>query len=407
MKKLIGQGLGLLNQRNDLQKYNIHDFESLPPITRLFFYYYNVGNENLLNRNLLKEEMFCFPSSYSRIRNYFIYSTMWFEGKRFDGREYDYCVGEILKYEIINKKIENYKNGIKDIDEDGYILIGYMDPNGDWLMLGVEDYNRDQIFIAGSSFSGIQKIADNIFELFTLVTRYWFEEGIIHTTSGKFSGKDVYLKWGEIEWMVRGHEPEKEDWEKNETLFLKAGLGLLKQRNDNPKILEMLLKKLPFRASIFYKYYNTGNYEDMINFVPYRLDLPDGTQGLVVEDRWFEQMPDINYRFGRLLSLEELAEEFDKYAGQKEEYHKTGFVQIGEMQNSTIKILLGIAEDVMEQIMICDESGHHKNIANDIFHFFTFVNRYWSDKDIVKATNGAKTGEDLYQNWGENFWRVI
>ena len=400
MANIKNKGFELLNQRYKFD-YEFNNLNIGCPIIELFFRYYLAGNIEPLEYNLLKDDTIM---NFDR-RTIYVTRKIWFENILFYGYKYENSLYEIFPSKTIERNLERYKNGDRDVDDKGYILIGYMDAYGDWLLLGVEDYNRDQIFADGVS-DVIEKVADNIFELFTMVSSYW-DDYLVTANLKEYSGNDLYKKWGEIEWMVRGHEPEKEDWEKNETLFLKAGLGLLKQRNDNPKILEMLLKKLPFRASIFFKYYNTGNYEDMINFVPYRLDLPDGTQGLVVEDRWFEQMPDINYRFGRLLSLEELAEEFDKYAGQKEEYHKTGFVQIGEMQNNAIKILLGIAEDVIEQITICDESGHHKKIANDIFHFFTFVNRYWSDKDIVKATNGAKTGEDLYQNWGENFWRVI
>ena len=144
----------------------------------------------------------------------------------------------------------------------------------------------------------------------------------------------------------------------------------------------------------------------MFNFVPYSISLPDGSEGLVVEDRWWANEPDIDHRFGRLLTVEELVQEFEIYTKQEKEYHKKGFVLIGEMEDAENKLLLDITDKEAGAIWLYDNFGDYKKLSNDIFHLFTKVNRYWSDKDVVKATNGLKTGKDLYQNFGENFWRI-
>ena len=405
MEKLRNKGLESLYQRENLESFKFEDFKELPPITQLFFYYYNVGSTDFIEDNIVRSERLIVPKNV-RLSNTYINSRVWrYKGKILD-KGYSYGIFYILKYEdIVNK--QNYEELKYDIGSSDYILMGYDDID-QWLLLGIKDLNRDEMHMYGSLFDTFAKLADNIFEVFTMLHLHWGDgiiEDIKDDIDDKYSEKDIFRQWGDIDWQLRGLGTD-DQMQKNNTQLVKRGLGLLKQRENNPEKMDVLLEKLPFRTSIFYKYYSTGSYKQMFNFVPYSISLPDGSEGLVVEDRWWENEPDIDHRFGRLLTVEELVQEFEIYTKQEKEYHKKGFVLIGEMEDAENKLLLDITDKEAGAIWLYDNFGDYKKLSNDIFHLFTKVNRYWSDKDVVKATNGLKTGKDLYQNFGENFWRI-
>ena len=406
MEKLRNKGLESLYQRENLENFKFEDFKELPPITQLFFYYYNVGSSDYIGNNIVKSDRLIIPENV-RLSNIYIDMDIWnYKGEVLE-EGYSYGIVRILEYEdIVNK--QNYEELKYDIGSSDYILMGY-DDISQWLLLGIKDFNKDELHMYGSSFDdGYAKIADNIFEVFTMLQIYWSDriiDCIKDDIDDKYSEKDIFRQWGDIDWQLRGLGTDGQ-MQKNNTQLVKRGLGLLKQRENNPEKMDVLLEKLPFRTSIFYKYYSTGSYKQMFNFVPYSISLPDGSEGLVVEDRWWENEPDIDHRFGRLLTVEELVQEFEIYTKQEKEYHKKGFVLIGEMEDAENKLLLDITDKEAGAIWLYDNTGDYKKLSNDIFHLFTKVNRYWSDKDVVKATNGLKTGKDLYQNFGENFWRI-
>ncbi len=405
MEKLRNKGLESLYQRENLENFKFEDFKELPPITQLFFYYYNVGSSDYIGNNIVKSDHLNIPENV-RLSITYIDLNIWdYKGEILD-EGYNYGIFDIIKYEdIVNR--QNYEELKYDIGSSDYILMGYDDID-QWLLLGIKDFNKDELHMYGSLFDAFAKLADNIFEVFTMLQLHW-NAGIIESIKDeiddKYSEKDIFRQWGDIDWQLRGLGTDGQ-MQKNNTQLVKRGLGLLKQRENNPEKMDVLLEKLPFRTSIFYKYYSTGSYKQMFNFVPYSISLPDGSEGLVVEDRWWENEPDIDHRFGRLLTVEELVQEFEIYTKQEKEYHKKGFVLIGEMEDAENKLLLDITDKEAGAIWLYDNAGDYKKLSNDIFHLFTKVNRYWSDQDVVKATNGLKTGKDLYQNFGENFWRI-
>jgi len=413
-------GLELLcqkeNERGKISSY----LEELPEITKVFFEYFD---PELMYVDIKKNY-----SVRIKVNNDFInceiVALKWFEQVNIKGDKYENWFGDfksqgdIYNSIIAYEKENNFSNDVlisNNILDKGLLEIGYMEAYSDAIYLGLVENNKDEIWV-DSSMGILFKISNDIFDFFSKSVLYWDDEDIIFYTEGKYSGKDVYREWGETEWRLRGLEPEpREEWENDLSIPVKSGLGLLKQRREYPEKMDSVLDKFPFRAKLFYKYYNTGTYDEMINTVPFELQLPDGSKGSVVEDIWWE---DINQeetdkefirimykdKLKRLYTFEELEEEIERYKRKTDSMHLERYIYIGEMEGYE-KILLGVSGSVKDKVILYD-NNRYTGVFADIFDFFTHINRYWSDKDIVQATNGAKTGKDLYQNWGENFWRV-
>lgn len=194
-------------------------------------------------------------------------------------------------------------------------------------------------------------------------------------------------------------------------IITKIGLELLKQRTMFPPELPELLEKLPPVASIFFKYYNTGEYEEMLGKGE-SVSLPNVKRCGVAFNEWSEKFKfnGIKYQdsFYKILSCKELLNEYLLYSHKHEVWHNEGCIKLGYMAHWDV-ILLGIEEHNLDEIWVRGEAiGNEKphKIAKDIFELMSNLYQYYNDEDLVDYTEGKITGNQLYKNWNEDFWRI-
>jgi hypothetical protein len=93
-------------------------------------------------------------------------SMVTYDGVQFDGEEYFGTIDHIFPYKKLLDEIEKYKNKEETWNKMGFIQIGLI-YQGDVLLLGVEDKNRDEIWRFGQGLSNVHtKLEMNIFDLF-------------------------------------------------------------------------------------------------------------------------------------------------------------------------------------------------------------------------------------------------
>lgn len=194
-------------------------------------------------------------------------------------------------------------------------------------------------------------------------------------------------------------------------IITKRGLELLKQRTIFPAELPELAVKLPPVTSVFFKYYNTGEYEEMLGQGEY-VSLPNVSRCWIAFNVWFENLEfnGIKYKdsFQRILPCNEILNEYSLYSQKYEVWHNEGFIKLGYMANWDV-ILLGIEEYNLDEIWVQGEAiapGKPHRFANNIFEFMSNVYQYFTDEDLVDYTKGKITGDQLYKNWKEDFWRI-
>ena len=94
-------------------------------------------------------------------------SIVTYDGIQVDGGEYFGTIDHIFPYKKLLDEIEKYKNKEENWNKIGFIQIGLI-YQGDVLLLGVENKNRDEIWRYGQGLlSNVHtKLEDNIFDLF-------------------------------------------------------------------------------------------------------------------------------------------------------------------------------------------------------------------------------------------------
>jgi hypothetical protein len=127
------------------------------------------------------------------------------------------------------------------------------------------------------------------------------------------------------------------------------------------------------------------------------------------------QLTDVTYYGNReysnsvshFLALPELAIEFGRFNLNVDEYHRQGFVKIG-LFDINDSIILGLAEGCKDEIWKLNgdwggEMPYMEKIASDIFEFVSSCQGTIIQMNLV--VRGIKE-DQLYKNWGEDFWRV-
>lgn len=191
----------------------------------------------------------------------------------------------------------------------------------------------------------------------------------------------------------------------------KRGLELLKQRCDFPADLPILLEQLPPIASLFFKHYNTGTYQQMFGNGEYVELINVGKCGVALH-KWFEAVyiGGIKYENSiyNLIPANEILFEFSNYQIKKEEWHESGLIKIGYMAHWDI-ILLGVEPENEDEIWVIGEgtrTNKPQKCSENIFEFMSNVYEYLTDEDLLDYTKSSISGAQLYQNWGEDFWRI-
>lgn len=115
-----------------------------------------------------------------------------------------------------------------------------------------------------------------------------------------------------------------------------------------------------------------------------------------------------------LFSTQELSEELIEYKNQSNYWHNSGFIRFCSLNYGTDKLLLGIADNVKDEIWRWggDYPNLHDKIANDIFDLFSMMRLFiceedWEDicgEDII---NFDIDSSKLYKNWGDDFWQLM
>jgi len=187
-----------------------------------------------------------------------------------------------------------------------------------------------------------------------------------------------------------------------------TGLELLRQRSSKSEELEEVLKFLPDKAQLFFKYYETGNWETMFSSAreSVRLESINTLCGVALM-YWFEEE---NYKdmFGELLTLDKLALEHKSYESKKEDYHQSGFIKLGYMMHWDL-IYLGIENHNKDEIWVLGNGvGSNKltYFKQNIFDFFSSSYLQLTDEDLRDYTKNKFNGKHLYKYWGDELWRI-
>ena len=128
-------------------------------------------------------------------------SMITYNGIQMDGEEYFGTIDHIFPYVKILNEIEKYKNKKENWNIKGFIQIGLIH-EGDVLLLGVEDKNKDEIWRYGQGLlSNVHtKLESNIFDLFIRTKEVLLQEDI---EEWGIKSHQIYKLLFEDFWRVR------------------------------------------------------------------------------------------------------------------------------------------------------------------------------------------------------------
>jgi hypothetical protein len=131
----------------------------LPPIFLNFISIYKIGYD------LFKTELIVLNDE--KMDFYALTTITTYDGVMMGNEAYFGTIDQVFPYIKILDEIEKYKNKEENWNKMGFIQIGLI-YEGDVLLLGIEDNNRDEIWRYGQGLlSNVHtKLEDNIFDLF-------------------------------------------------------------------------------------------------------------------------------------------------------------------------------------------------------------------------------------------------
>ncbi len=122
-----------------------------------------------------------------------------------------------------------------------------------------------------------------------------------------------------------------------------------------------------------------------------------------------EYKPDPDYiTFGNLFTLEESLEIMSRVFSEDKEIEENELLVIGEDGTGHYFFMVGLGDQNRDQIFVesadLSFSGDSRftKLANNIFDFMRSFNRIEIDEGIGYGVEY----DQLYKNWGEDFWRV-
>lgn len=198
MENLYKRGLELLRQRENTSMPALDELlNKLTPIASTFFKYYNTGDWISM---FGEGETVNLPD----IGICGVAVNKWFENKVINGSEYEDYFGYLLPVTEILFEFKELESRSEIWHQLGMIKIGMM-AQWDIILLGVEESNRDKVFIYGEG-AGADKVhyfAEDIFALFSDVNQYYSDEDIKDYTKGAIDGSLIYKDWGQHSWKIR------------------------------------------------------------------------------------------------------------------------------------------------------------------------------------------------------------
>jgi hypothetical protein len=188
-------GLELLQQvdKGADKFYEVLLSEQLPPKFLDFISLYKIGYNSFKFEKIVlnDDEMDLYP-----LTSMVTYSRVYM-----DGEEYFGTIDHIFPYTKILEEIEKYKNKEENWNVKGFIQIGLI-YEGDVLLLGVEDKNRDEIWRYGQGLLNNvhTKLENNIFDLFMRSKEVLLQEDL---DDWGIKPQQIYKLLSEDFWRVR------------------------------------------------------------------------------------------------------------------------------------------------------------------------------------------------------------
>jgi hypothetical protein len=163
---------------------------------------------------------------------------------------------------------------------------------------------------------------------------------------------------------------------------------------------------LPAIYQAFVSNYTLGGELELFRTIKVLLD----ANSCPVEIRWENSIENSPWkiegdRLLGMLTIEELKYEMQDYYSKVEPWHQSGMIKIGWTHGDVI--LLGIEGEIIENVFLYGDSTDgdqaFTKIAEDIFSMFSRIELI-PDAELLEFYN-VKCSE-LYNNWGEPFWRM-
>jgi hypothetical protein len=131
----------------------------LPPIFLNFISIYKIGYDSFKTELIVLND--------EKMDFYALTTITTYDGVMMGNEAYFGTIDQVFPYIKILDEIEKYKNKEENWNKMGFIQIGLI-YEGDVLLLGIEDNNRDEIWRYGQGLlSNVHtKLEDNIFDLF-------------------------------------------------------------------------------------------------------------------------------------------------------------------------------------------------------------------------------------------------
>ncbi len=107
------------------------------------------------------------------------------------------------------------------------------------------------------------------------------------------------------------------------------------------------------------------------------------------------------YFYG-FLNVDEFLKDWDVYGKNSKEWLQYGLIRIGFIDTGG-GLYLGTRNEMADHIyrVVWDWKDNYEFVSNDIFEFIKGLSIY---EDLSNMEN--YNYEDLYKNWGEDFWRI-
>ena len=177
------------------------------------------------------------------------------------------------------------------------------------------------------------------------------------------------------------------------------GIELLKRTS---KDIDIAINEMPPLFAAFIKTYELGKNAFKVKQFLYKEDL------ILLSNILYKKPTGIyENAFSHFFEFEEIKNELELYKNKYDDYHKQCFIKIGlfEINDS---ILIGKEDCNLDEIWKLngdwgEEKPYMEKLASNILEFVNAFEEVIINMNLKVRHVDAK---DLYQNWGEDFWRI-